>query len=73
MRKDKRVYCNCCGKEMQQKNDMFLEEFIHLKKDWGYFSGKDGISQEADICESCLTTWMETFVYAPDTWERTEI
>lgn len=73
MRKDTKVYCNCCGKEICRKNEIYTEEFIHLKKDWGYFSENDGLSQEADICEQCLIKWMKTFKYAPDSWERTEI
>lgn len=73
MRKGTHIYCNCCGKELLQKNGMLTEDVYHIKKDWGYFSEKDGLSQEADICEKCLSKWMSTFEYAPDSWERTEL
>lgn len=73
MRKENRIFCNCCGRELKKQGDMCLEDFLHIKKDWGYFSSKDGCSQEADVCEECLAQWMGTFRYAPDSWERTEI
>ena len=73
MRKGTHIYCNCCGKEMMQKNGMLTEDIYHIKTDWGYFSEKDGLSQEADVCEKGLSDWMDTFRYPPDSWERTEL
>ena len=54
MQREDQVYCNCCGRSLQKQGNMYIEEFIHIKKDWGYFSDKDGITQKADICEECL-------------------
>lgn len=73
MKRENNIFCNCCGREMKKAGDMFLEDFLHISKDWGYFSEKDGCTQEADICEQCLSDWMKTFQYAPDCRERTEL
>lgn len=73
MRKGTDIYCNCCGRLLLQKNGILTEDVYHLKKDWGYFSDKDGVSQEADICEKCLSEWMNSFRYAPESRERIEL
>ena len=39
----KEVYCNCCGKQIQMKENtqIALEDFVFIEKSWGYFSEKD--------------------------------
>ena len=73
MQREDRVYCNSCGRMMQKQGNMYIEEFVHIKKDWGYFSDKDGITQEADICEECLEKWMRTFRIPVESLERKEL
>ena len=71
-RGDKR-FCNCCGKEFSMQGDLFTEEFLHIEKEWGYFSSQDGKNVSADVCEACLMNWMQGFQYKPTVVERTEI
>lgn len=51
------IICDCCKKSIDpDKND-----FIHIEKEWGYFSHKDGEKQEVDLCENCWDKITETF------------
>ncbi len=70
MIKNERRYCDCCGKEFAMEKDMFLEEFLHIEKEWGYFSNQDGMNLSADVCEKCLMDWIQTFRYKPEMSER---
>lgn len=45
--------CNCCGKIVLQENGVLKEDFASFKKEWGYFSKKDGIVHSFDLCEAC--------------------
>jgi hypothetical protein len=47
------IVCNICGKTIQTENGIPREDFIDIKKHWGYFSDKDGVSWSLNICESC--------------------
>ena len=59
--KDRKIICNC------------WEEFLHVEKEWGYFSGKDGEIQEFDICEACYDQWVKSFQIPVRTIEITEL
>ncbi len=73
MKKEGNVYCNCCGKKISVREVVQMEDYFHFEKTWGYFSLKDGLTQEADICEVCLERWRLCFRYAPDAGELTVI
>ncbi len=45
--------CNCCGRELLVENGILKEESIECKHTFGYFSGKDGQTEEFDLCEPC--------------------
>lgn len=45
--------CNICGKEILFNNGIPKEDFLYIKKDWGYFSKKDGETHEIIFCEDC--------------------
>ena len=67
MEKNKKV-CHCCGEEIQQNDYIFIEKI------WGYFSkNKDGQKHQICLCESCYDTWIQTFKYAPEIEEVTEL
>lgn len=40
------VICNKCGKKLVEENEILKEDYIRIKKEWGYFSKKDGIVWE---------------------------
>lgn len=55
------VVCDCCGKKIAAKNGIATEDFLHIRKEWGYFSRKDGDIDEFDICEDCFERWVQGF------------
>ncbi|MCD8149443.1 MAG: hypothetical protein LUE92_07755 [Clostridiales bacterium] len=73
MKREKEIYCNCCGKKIHTQIDRNREDYVHLEKVWGYFSSKDGMMQTADICEVCMDQWMEHFQIPPENSERMEL
>jgi len=70
-----KVYCNCCGKEIQMNENMqfAMEDYIVIEKSWGYFSKKDGIRQKMSICESCFDAWIGTFAQPPQEAQEQEL
>ena len=54
------VYCDCCGRKI----DAEREDYLHLEKQWGYFSQKDGENHVLDICEACYDKWRSSFAGA---------
>lgn len=70
-----KVYCNCCGKEIKFKENtkIALEDYVTIEKSWGYFSGKDGIRQKMNICESCFDAWVQKFALLPAEEEEQEL
>ena len=70
-----KVYCNCCGKEIQFKENtqIALEDYVVIDKSWGYFSGRDGIRQKMNICEACFDAWTTHFAIPPREEEELEL
>lgn len=54
------VYCDCCGRKIAAER----EDYLHLEKQWGYFSQKDGENHVLDICEACYDKWRGSFAGA---------
>ena len=48
------VICNKCGKQLLEENGVMKEDFLCVKKEWGYFSRMDGKIWEFNICEDCM-------------------
>ena len=48
-----KIICNCCGKEIEKNTHGFFEDYVHIEKQWGYGSHKDGELQSVDLCEKC--------------------
>lgn len=67
------ILCNCCEKIVQEKGKISKVEFLHIEKEWGYFSGKDGEKQEFDICEECYDKWTTSFQIPVQKQEMTEL
>jgi hypothetical protein len=64
--------CNCCGKELIEKQGIQREESLVIVKDWGYFSGKDMERHHLIICEACYDNWVSGFKIPPKVEDRTE-
>ncbi len=48
-----KVLCNCCGRELKLTGNHVAEGVLHICKDWGFFSEKDLLCHEFDMCEQC--------------------
>ncbi len=53
MVEDRDVRCNMCGRQIQMRNDVLLEDAFEAKKEWGYFSNKDLEVHRFILCEEC--------------------
>lgn len=72
MRQEKSIICNRCGKRFWADGSKSGQESIHVEKEWGYFSSRDGIRQVFDLCESCYDEWISSFRFLPENQEETE-
>ena len=61
--------CNQCGKILRTERGIVQEDYIHVRKTWGYFSGKDGQIQEFVLCEDCVDS-MEKNFFVPSHFEE---
>ena len=70
---EKRIICNCCGKQIKVENGIAMEDYLLIKKEWGYFSGKDGSRQECVLCEACWDDIASRFRIPVSATEITEL
>lgn len=68
-----KTHCNCCGKELQRKNDILLEDVMIIEKNWGYFSQKDGETHTFCLCEECYDRIVKQFQIPVSVSDRTEL
>lgn len=61
-----KMVCNCCGKELRVEQGIAKEDYLHIRKEWGYFSKKDGKTQEFIMCEVCVERLAENFIVPAD-------
>ncbi|OON97690.1 MAG: hypothetical protein ATN36_02690 [Epulopiscium sp. Nele67-Bin005] len=54
--------CNCCGQGIEQvaTSGVYID-YLHVKKEWGYFSKKDLTLHQFNICEACYDKWINSF------------
>lgn len=65
--------CNLCGKEIQLKDGVAKEDYLHIRKNWGYFSNKDGKTHDICVCENCYDKWVKSFKYPLSAEETIEL
>lgn len=58
---DVHVCCNICGRELQHQGDVLIEDYIHITKEWGYFSEHDLEMHSFNICERCYNIMSKHF------------
>lgn len=68
-----KIHCNCCGKVLQIKDNMFLEGTVLVETDWGYFSEKDGEHHTFRLCEECYDRITEGFRIPVEVSEKAEL
>ncbi len=49
-----KVFCDICKKEIVKDKFGYMRDYVHIEKEWGYNSNKDGVKTEVDICEECF-------------------
>lgn len=69
----KMIYCNKCGRVICLKEAVEKADYVKIQKKWGYFSGKDGVCQEINICEDCYDEMVKSFRIPPREEENTEL
>lgn len=57
-----KMYCNKCGRTINLENGIVTEGIYEGATTWGYFSQKDGIKHDFDLCEDCYDTMIKDFV-----------
>lgn len=73
MKKQNKVFCNCCGKEIPVQRGIEMESVCTIHTNWGYFSEKDGEKHTFEICEKCYDKWIADFAIQPEITENTEL
>ncbi len=65
-KKAERIFCNQCGREISKNALGYFQDHVHVEKEWGYFSGKDGTRYSFDLCEECFNHMVEGFAIKPE-------
>ena len=67
------IYCNSCGKKIETTDNIKREDYLSIKKEWGYFSKKDGEIHSIFLCKSCYDIWTKQFKLPVKVEEQTEL
>lgn len=70
---EKKIYCNCCGKEIGKEPAGQREEYLEVRKEWGFFSEKDGDIHHFILCESCYDQLIQSFCLPVEKTIQTEL
>ena len=67
------VVCNQCGRRLKVENGILKEGCFTGDNVFGYFSRKDGIRQQFDLCEECYDAMTEAFLLPVSETEENEL
>jgi ribosomal-protein-alanine N-acetyltransferase len=67
------LICNRCGKVIRKDGAVAHEDYLQVRKNWGYFSNKDCEHHEFLICEKCYDTLLKQFVIPVQVTETKEL
>lgn len=70
---EKSLICNGCGRQLKVENGILREDVFEGKKQWGYFSERDGELHSFLLCEECYNSMIQKFVVAPVVTDATEL
>ncbi|NMA83004.1 MAG: hypothetical protein GX962_03960 [Epulopiscium sp.] len=59
------IHCNGCGTPIPRDKHGNFEETLHIEKEWGYLSKRDGEIHSIDLCQNCYEKWINTFAISP--------
>lgn len=73
MEKERKLFCNACGRTLRVENGILKEDIFEGDKEWGFFSNKDAVRHTFYLCEACYDRIIATFVIPPEVTEVTEL
>lgn len=73
MKRENKIFCNKCGKELKQQEDMIREGYFSADVIFGYFSNKDGLRHRWDLCENCYDELTGSFQIPVEENEESEL
>lgn len=69
----KKIVCNQCGRQMKVENGIVKEGYFSADTVFGYFSEKDGVRQQFDLCEKCYDAMIKEFAVPIEETEEKEL
>lgn len=70
---EKILHCNSCGRKISEEQNIYREDFFEGKKEWNYFSDKDGSVDYFVLCEGCYDQLVNNFIIPIRRDEKTEL
>ena len=67
------VICNKCGLILRVERGVLKEGCFHGEMNFGYFSRRDGVKQNFDLCEDCYEEMIAQFALPPGEEELPEL
>ncbi len=61
----KYILCNKCGKKINFKHKFKRQDYLDVKKNWGYHSDYDGQVHSFQICRECYKELINSFEIKP--------
>ena len=68
-----KILCNKCGRIIKMDNGVVKEGIFSAEVSFGYFSKKDGIRHQFDLCEECYDRMTREFLIPVTIQEETEL
>ncbi len=68
-----KVKCNYCEKELILEQELLKEGCFSVNHSWGYFSSRDGIRHQFDLCEKCYDKLVKEFAIPVTETENMEM
>ena len=68
-----KVQCNRCKKELHLELDIIKEGYFSVDYSWGYFSSRDGVRHQFDLCEKCYEQFVDGFAIPVTEFLNTEL
>jgi ribosomal-protein-alanine N-acetyltransferase len=69
---EQKLICNGCGRSLKVEHGILREDVFEGKKQWGYFSKRDGEIHSFLLCQECYEKVIKNFAVAPEVTEVTE-
>ena len=68
-----KIKCNICTKEIELEQEIIKEGCFSVDYSWGYFSSRDGMRHQFDLCEACYDKLVKEFTIPVTETENTEM